>query len=651
MDERTPALAAAALALLLATAFPEDKAGGKQTSPPSLTHSIVVTANRVETPGREVASSVSVISSEELARTGKPSVFEALRDLVGLSTLQNGGRGAAAAVSIRGANAEHTLVLLDGVELNDPINPSRSYDLAHLAVSQVERVEVLRGPQSPLYGSDALGGVINIITRKGRGRPRVSMSGSGGTYGSFSGDVGVSGGAGRADYAFGLALARTNGVSAASTLYPGNSEPDGYRNLSLSGRVGVAVRKNIDIGLSVRRVDARSSIDNFGGPAGDDPNSVPDYGSTLVAVRARGLFLGGRWEQKLTVSWIAARRDNANPTDALHPDDSESGTYASRAARVDWQNNVFLGPSNTLTAGVDLGSERGRSEYLSMSAYGPYESVFPEASARSAGFYVQDQWRVRDRLFLAAGARVDVHSYAGTALTYRAAPAYIVPGTGTRLKATLATGFKSPSLYQLFAPATAWGPIGNLGLEPERATGWDAGFDQDLLGGRLGLGVTYFSNLYRNLIDFDYAAGYVNVGRASTRGLETLVIARPREGLDLRASYTRLTARDETTGAALLRRPRDKFSADGHVRLRGGIDVTASVLFVGRRADRDFSVSPFRPVTLGGYALVDAAVTVPILSSFEAFVRFENILDARYETVWGYGTPGFSVNAGFRLSI
>ncbi len=649
MDARTPALAAAALIFFCGLAFPDDKGDGKQQPSQSLSYSVVVTATRVETPGREVASSVTVITAEELARTGKPSVFEALRDMVGLSTLQNGGRGAAAAVSIRGANAEHTLVLLDGVELNDPINPSRSYDLAHLAVSQVERVEVLRGPQSPLYGSDALGGVINIITRKGEGRPRLSLRASGGTYGSFDGDLALSGAAGRADYAFGLALARTNGVSAASTLYPGNAEPDGYRNLSLSGRVGVAVRSNIDVGLTMRRVDARSSIDNFGGPGGDDPNSVQDYGSTLVAARARGLFLGGRWEPKLTVSWITARRDNTNPPDALHPQDSESGTYASRSARVDWQNNVFLGPSNTLTAGVDVGRERGRSEYLSMSAFGPYESVFPEVAARSTGFYVQDQWRVRDRLFLAAGARVDIHSFAGTALTYRAAPAYVVPGTGTRLKATLATGFKSPSLYQLFAPATAWGPIGNPGLEPERATGWDAGFDQDFLGGRFGFGATYFSNLFRNLIDFDYAAGYINVGRATTRGLEVSAVARPREGLDLRASYTRLAARDQTTGAELLRRPRDKFSADGHVRLPRGIDVTASVLVVGRRADRDFSGSPYRPVTLGGYALLDAAVSIPLLSSLEAFARFDNILDARYETVWGYGTPGFSVSAGFRL--
>ena len=157
-----------------------------------------MTATKVETPGREVASSVTVITDEDLARTRRSTVLDALEDIIGLSVTQNGGPGAAASVSIRGAGSERTLVLLDGVELNDPINPSRSYDLAHLSLSLVARVEVLRGPQSPLYGSDAMGGVINIIPRKGRGRPRLALSSAAGSYGSWTSDLGVSGSAGRA---------------------------------------------------------------------------------------------------------------------------------------------------------------------------------------------------------------------------------------------------------------------------------------------------------------------------------------------------------------------------------------------------------------------------------------------------------------------
>ena len=651
MDRRTSAFALLA-ALALAAAAP-GRADDSQTKPvPPLQYDLVVTATRVETPGREVASSVTVITAAELARTHRAMVLEALEDVIGLSVIQNGGPGATASVSIRGANNEHTLVLLDGVPLNDPVNPSRSYDLAHLSVVQVERVEVLRGPQSPLYGSDAMGGVINIITRKGQGRPRLSLSASGGSYGTAGGDFNLSGSSGRTDYAFGVSSLRTTGVSAASDRYPGNSEKDGYRNVTLSGRIGYALRPNLDLDVTVRAVSARTAIDAFGGPYGDDPNSLQDYRSALARVLLRGLFLGQRWEQRLSVSWVGSDRKLLNPADDTHPLMSESGIYGSGLVRVDWQNNVFLGPTQTLTTGLELSREQGHSDYVSESSAGVFESSFPSEKAQVAGFYVQDQWKVRDAFFLAAGARLDVHSRTGAALTYRVAPAFVIKRTGTKLRATLGTGFKSPSLYQLFAPPTAWGPIGNARLRPERVIGWDAGFDQDVLGGRLRFGLTYFSNSFRNLIDFDYLEGYVNVGRAATSGLELSVNSRPLgtdQPLSLRAAYTRLAARNETSGEPLLRRPRDKFSAEAATRLFGRFDLAATLLCTGPRPDRDYSAPPYPTVSLPGYLLLNAVVSTAVTPSLDLFVRLDNILGTRYEMVWGYGTLGLSLIAGFRL--
>jgi vitamin B12 transporter len=651
MDRRT-----SAFALLAALALPgaaSGRADDSQTKPaPTLQYDLVVTATRVETPGREVASSVTVITAQELARTRRAMVLEALEDLIGLSVIQNGGPGATASVSIRGANNEHTLVLLDGVPLNDPVNPSRSYDLAHLSVVQVERVEVLRGPQSPLYGSDAMGGVINIITRKGRGRPRLSLSASGGSYGTAGGDFNLSGSSGRVDYAFGVSSLRTTGVSAASDRYPGNSEKDGYRNVTLSGRLGYALRPNLDLDVTIRAVSARTAIDAFGGPYGDDPNSLQDYRSALAKVLLRGLFLGQRWEHRLSVSWVGSDRKLLNPADDAHPLMSESATYGSGLVQVDWQNNVFLGPTQTLTAGLELSREQARSDYVSESSGEVFESSFPSEKAQVAGLYVQDQWKVRDAFFLAAGARLDVHSRTGAALTYRVAPAFVIKETGTKLRATLGTGFKSPSLYQLFAPPTAWGPIGNAQLRPERVTGWDAGFDQDVLGGRLRFGLTYFSNSFRDLIDFDYVQGYVNVGRAATSGLELSLNSRPLgadRSLSLRAAYTRLAARNEASGEPLLRRPRDKFSAEAATRLFGRFDLTATLLYTGSRPDRDYSAPPYPTVSLPGYLLLNAVVSTAVIPSLDLFVRVDNILGTRYEMVWGYGTYGFSLVAGFRI--
>ena len=646
MDKRTLALVII-LALFpsgLRAADDEDKTGQV------LRHDIVVTATRTETPEKEVGSSLTVITGEELARTHKTSVFEALEEVLGLSAFRTGGPGATASISVRGAASEHTLFLIDGLELNDPINPSRSYDLTHLSLSQVERIEVLRGPQGLLYGSDALGGVVNVITRSGRGGPRLTLASSADTLRSLSADFGLAGSGRKADYSLALFHERTAGLSAASSAYPGNTEKDGYRNLSLAGRFGYAFRPGAELRLTVRATLARTELDNFGGPGGDDPNSRQDYGTALFRAQFRRLSAGGRHEQDLSVSWLGARRENRNPVDDAHPADRDEGLYRSDLFKLEWQNNFFLHPAHTLTAGLELEEEKGRSDYVSESAWGTVESRFPSVRAGSAGIFLLDRWEYRDRFFVTAGVRADRHSRTGPALTFRVAPAYLLTATGTKLKASFGTGFKSPSLYQLFAPETSWGPVGNPALRPERAAGWDAGLEQSLMKDRAVIGLTWFENTFHDLVDFDFAAGYVNIGRARTKGLEASAKARLDGGVRLGASYTRLSARDEDAGTGLLRRPRDKFSADLGARLTGRFDLTVTVLYVGRRLDRDFSAYPYQTVTLPGYVLFDAVLTAAVNSRLELFACLDNILGARYEQVWGYGTPGFSLRTGFRYT-
>lgn len=647
MARRTLVLAALAAVLSSPLAAQDSR---DQSAPP-LKHDIVVTATRLETPEKKVGSSLTVVSGEELVRTGHAFVLDALEAVLGLSTVRNGGPGATSSVSIRGANSEHTLFLLDGLELNDPINPSRSYDISHLALSEVERIEILRGPQGLLYGSDALGGVVNIITRAGRGRPRLTLASSADTLGSAAADLALSGSGAKTDYSLAFFHERTAGVSAASSAYAGNTEKDGYRNLSLAARFGYAPRPGSRLTFTVRAAQARTELDNFGGPGGDDPNNVQNYGSLLVRGQYRDLSRGGRWERTLSLSWLGASRENTNGVDASHPDERDEGLYHSGLFKLDWQNNLFLHPSHTLTAGLEIEEETGRSDYISESAYGPYESRFPAARAGSTGAYVLDHWEIRDRFFLTAGVRADRHSRAGAAVTFRIAPAYVIAATGTRLKATIGTGFKSPSLYQLFAPPTSFGPVGNPLLRPERALGWDAGVEQSLAGGRVVVGLTWFENNFRGLVDFDYMAGYVNIGRAKTKGLEAAAEGRPAEGLRLRASYTRLSARDTDAGTELFRRPRDKFSAEAGCRLLGRFDLAAEALWVGRRFDRDYSAYPYPTVVLPGYILLDAVATAALGPRLELFFRVDNILDARYETVWGYGSPGLTARTGFRLTL
>lgn len=650
MAKQTIWALAAALSLtvtLAPCALSEDVADKPQLQ--KLQHDVVVTATRIETPSKEVASSITVITRTDLLRANKSSVLEILEGVVGTAAIRSGGIGAAASIMLRGGNSEHTLVLLDGVEINDPMNPSRSCDLAHITLDQVERIEILRGPQSTLFGSDALGGVVNIISRTGEGRPKLDFSGSAGSLSTSDHRLGISGSARRVVYSLGVSYLRSGGISAADKALAGNGEKDGYRNLSLSGRAGWKLRKNLDLDLTVRGLLTRSEIDNFGGPFGDDPNSFQSYNCLFARAQLRRLSRNGLWESRLGAAVFRSKRINDNPVDEAHPFDSEKGSFTSGLLKIDWQNNIFLRPSNTLTFGAEYEAEQGCSEYTSESLWGPFVSEFPAKKAGDLGIYVQDQVKLGGRFFATAGIRIDNHSRSGTAFTYRLAPAWFVARTGTKLKATFGTGFKSPSLYQLYAPPTAWGPIGNESLKSEESTGWDAGFEQDLVGGRFKLGATYFQNSFRNLISFDNVRGYINVGRAETRGVELTSETAPCAALAITASFTRLKATDKDTGLALLRRPRDKFSATLDWTPLPKFDLGLKLSRIGSRSDLDFNTWPSAPITLRPYTLLDANISYALAPRIRLFLRFDNLLNQHYEMIYGYGTPGLCAYAGIKL--
>jgi vitamin B12 transporter len=637
-----------ALAIVSLNLFPTEKEKEKQVFP--LRHEITVTATRIETPAKEVASSITVVSQQDLERTKKATVLEALQEILGVSLIQNGPRGSAASVFLRGANSEHTLVMIDGVELNDPISPSRSYDLGHLTVENIERIEILRGPQSTLYGSDAIGGVVNIITRKGEGRPRFHLSTQGGSFGTFLSSAGMSGGKENIHYSLAASQSSSSGFSAASVSYKGNQEKDGYRNLSFSGRFGFCLQKNLDFDFVFQTMKTKTEIDNLGGEDGDDPNNVQDYDSFLFKGQVRLLSLMNRWEQKLAVSFVDYDRQHENKVDQEHLFDSETGFYKSRMFKMEWQNNIFLHETNTLTFGIGHHQEQGESEYTSESIWGPYTSVFPLQKASITGLFLQDQVRIAKRFYATAGIRIDNHNQFGTKATYRFAPAYFIEATQTKFKSTWGTGFKSPSLYQLYAPGTAWGPIGNKELKPERSTGWDLGIEQGILGGRLLFGISYFFNEYKDLITFDFSLGYLNIGKAESKGRELFLQVRPVDDITLNVSYTQTKAKDKDTDFNLLRRPKEKFSAVLNSSFLKKGNINLSLVRVGESDDMDFSTWPYAQIKMAGYILINSAVSFNMTSHLQVFCRLDNLFNARYEIVKGYGTAGFSFCGGMNLA-
>lgn len=622
-----------------------------QEKTPELRHTITVTPNRTDTPLKEVASSMTVITREELEKLKKTTVLEVLEAIHGLNVIQNGPPGSSASVFIRGAKSEDTKVLLDGIELNEPMTPGRSFDMSHILIENIDRIEIIKGPQSTLYGSDAVGGVVNIITRQERGKPKFHISSQGGSYGTLSNHAEISGSSKQITYALGTAFIRTTGFSAASVSYAGNQEEDGYRNLTFSGKLGLYLSNNQEIDLQVRTVNARAEIDNFGGDHGDDPNHVMDYTSLFFKGSFRSLFLKNRLESKIDLAYITHNRDFDNPEDPLHPLETSRSEFKSDLLKLSWENNLFIHATNTITFGLEYSLERGKSESESQDSWGSFSSIFPQQNARNTGIFLQDKLSIDGQFFTTAGLRFDHHDEAGSALTFRVAPGYFIQESGTRLRASLGSGFKAPTLYQLYAPRTQFGLIGNMDLEPERSLGWDFGIDQTLFLDRLSLSLTYFSNTYWSLIDFDFAQGYINVKEASSQGAELSISLRPVNMLKITATYSHTKAVDKETGEYLLRRPQDKISVDLNLDWLPNGHISVSLLHTGKCEDSFFSGWIAKRVEIPGYTLLHAILSYDISSHIQPFLRINNLLDEKYEMIKGFGTPGFSVYGGIKLDL
>lgn len=606
---------------------------------------IVVTATRTGTPLKEVGSSISVVTKQDIERKQKETVFETLRGMPGLDAVQTGGPGKTASVFLRGADADYTLVLIDGVEMNDPIATGRSYDFANLTVDHVERIEILRGPQSTLYGSDAMGGVINIITQRGEGRPRLSLSTQSGSLRTVRGQAGLSGGNAISHYALGFSWWRTDGVSAASSTL-GNTEKDGYRNASLSGKFGFTPHERFDVDFMVRYIDATADIDNGGGAFADDPNRVQDTRQAFLRTQGRLRLWDRRWLQTFGYSFSDHAREDLNDADPAHPNDTLESTFDSRLHRFDWQNTLHLHEVTTLVFGVETEEEQGASTFRSESAFGPFESIFAEQTARTTGYYLQDQIHYRDAFFGAFGFRIDDHTLFGAEATFRLTPAVFIARTGTRLKGSYGTGFKAPSLFQLYSS------FGAPSLRPGESTGWDAGVEQYGWQRRVSTGVTYFHTDFTNLIDFDSGtSSYKNILRAASQGVEWFGRVEPHRRVLLQANYTYTDTEDKTTGLPLLRRPRHKWGIDAGYGVSAKAQVSLGVIVTGQRDDLDFSTFPATRVTLDGYTLVNLTASYDIARSVRVFGRIDNLLDRDYEEVFGFGTPGITTYAGVKLGL
>ena len=599
---------------------------------------VVLSATKTNVAKDEIGAWVTVITEKEIVQKGKGTVLELLRDVPGLSILQCSGFGGTASIYLRGSRPGYTLVMIDGVEVNDPMGTDRSFDFGCLTADNIERIEVIRGPQSTLYGSDAIGGIVNIITKKGRGKAKIEVSGSVGTDDTFSESVGVRGGTEKVNYSFSLSRLDSAGISKAAQTAGEilDLEKDGFENTTISSRLGFNLSAKNELDLSLRYTEAKIDVDDGG--YNDDPNNKSDR-KVLTSKLEFKQLLSSRWDYKLSLSFLNMERNYRDKEDMIDIMEDETSWYKGENKKIEWQNNFLLSKINTLTAGFEWEEEKGSSSYRS----GTYISDFNEKSIKNTAGYLQNQCRIGNKLFTTLGLRADEHELFGTQLNYKISSVYFISQVNTRLKGNWGTGFKAPSLFQLYSD------YGNTELKPDESRGYDLGVEQGLLEEKVSLGVTYFHNDFENMIDWDsYTWEYKNIGNAWTEGLEVKMGIKPLEGLKVKLNYTYTESEDKETELELLRRPisQSNLNVNWFFLQKGNINLNIS--YIGEYEDMDFTTYPGERITLGNYALVNLFSTYDLTESLEVFVKINNLLDRDYQEVFGFAVSGASFYGGIK---
>jgi vitamin B12 transporter len=587
---------------------------------------IIVTATRFDIPLDQSPASVSVITSEDLAQKQIERVSDALREVPGLNVVQTGTPGQLTSVFTRGLPSEDTQVLLDGIPINQGL--AGLFDFANLTTDDIGRIEVVRGPQSTLYGPRALAGVIQIFTKQGDGPPEITFSAEGGSYDTFRETLQSDGKIDTFDYSIG-----------ASRLDTDNARPNNqYRNSAAIANVGWSPNEQLRIGSLFTY-----SLSDTGNPNTIfDPKPLDNFLTEkwLIAPHV-DLRVSDWWEHKFIFSYDHERQLNdpnqdgfVGPTRALF-----------ERTTIDYQNDLRPTSWLTLTSGffysrVNAGQER---PFVSQ-AFGPQPTFISDQTEETAGF-LQATVDIDNFIFV-AGGRLDNFNQFGDVWTYRFASSYKIDKTNTTLHSSVATGFSPPSSQdKIFGM--------NFGLRPEKDLGWDIGIEQRLWQNRVTVGATYFHNDLSNVIGFNGQFQTLNLGAAETQGLEIELRAQPIADLTFAASYTYLDAEKTSSadisqpqGARLPRRPRNEVYVSGSYLWWKKLRTTIAAKFVNAREEINFGGPN---LDIEDYSFVNVAAEYEINPHMSIFGRIDNLTNEHYAEVFGFPALGRAIYGGVKL--
>ncbi|PYP59275.1 MAG: hypothetical protein DMD44_05245 [Gemmatimonadetes bacterium] len=644
-----------ALRGLLFVVFPAALAGQTPIDTVEL-NPVVVTATRVPRSLAGVPAAVSVLRGADLRAQGIQTVFEALRDVPAAAVVQTGSFGGQTSLFVRGGQSNYVKVLVDGVPAN---LPGGSFDFANLTTANVERIEVVRGPASVLYGSDAVTGVVQIFTRRGTGADRTDASVRAGTYGTVAWDAEASGGRQVASYSVSISRFTSDGMYAFN---------NGYHNTVFSGLARVVPDDRTDATLTVRYGDDVFHFPTNGAGRPVDHNQF-SYGSGPTL----GLDLGHYFSSRFEVRLLFAANETNGGFDNRPDSAADSSRFQNldelRRSSADLRANLYLRSGSVVTVGTAVEQEREHSFNVCQTSFGDCTTPPIDSARWNAGFYAQGVTDVGGRVGLTTGVRVEDNQRFGTFITYRLGAVYRL-AAGTRLRANAGTGFREPSFFENYSTGFT---IGNPNLQPEHSRSWELGLEQSLARDRASISAAFFDQHFADMIDYNPSAtagapNYYNVAAADANGVELGMRFLPTGPASFAASYTYLRTQitnpgfDPSSGALLAagqpltRRPKHSARLDASYRLKERGSMALAVTYVGDRQDQDFSTFPFPRVTLPSYARVDVAAQLDVLRPRDGgpgvgvSVRVENLLDHRYQEVKNFPARGRTLLVGGRLT-
>lgn len=580
---------------------------------------VVVTATRTPQPLATVGSSVAVFTAEDFSREQIDSLAQVLAGSAAPVAV-SGAPGAVASLFLRGADSDQTLFLVDGIRVNDADTPSQNI-LGNFSLDNVARVEVVRGPQSMLYGSEAIGGVVAVESRRGEGPPATTVSVSGGSFGTLASRIDTQGAQGPWAWSAVTSASHTENDRA-------NNQ---FSRQSFAARLDRQVTAAVAVGATLRGV--RGEFGDPGDRFTNDPNNTDTEQNCLATVFAT-VKISDTWSAKLIAGGQHRRLVSDNP--APNPPyftPSQVTVGKNDRAVLDWQNTITLADTNTLTAGVN--AERSHAVNTGFGNIDDWQTFY--------GLFAQDQWVPGAGWHFTAGGRYDHYDTFGGQATGRATAAWDA-AAGTQLRASFGTGFRAPGFLDLYGNSAYY--VGNPRLRPEQARGWDFGIDQEL-GKRARASVTWFGNDFRDLIDYDftvYPSTEVNVGRARTQGVEVALKADLAAGWRADLSYTYLDARNLITGARLLRRPRHNAQATVTWQANREWQLGAGAGYVAENQDVD--AQSFATVDMPDYLVARVFARYAPTARLAFTLRVENALNKSYEPVNGYPALGRGIFGG-----